>query len=175
MPLSPRLSILLSRSVGAFVGEEDHSASAAAANGLSFEVLKIAVKPGKPALVGRIGQLAVIWACLAIRSRASCLGCSSETQSSASLDGVKPKRPTGYPMEVISDSSHKPGRTQIRAGAGRFDGDGPRIDTFSDGEILARLKPLIDAHGLAEISSESGDLSIADRVLFHPFRDGFTF
>ena len=40
---------------GASVGEEDHSAGAVALTGGRFETLRIALKPGKPAVVGRIG------------------------------------------------------------------------------------------------------------------------
>jgi molybdopterin molybdotransferase len=158
---------------GASVGEADHSASAAAANGSSFERLKIAVKPGKPALVGRIGQAVYLGL---PGNPVSCLVSWLFLGNAivGALDGVKPKRPTGYLMELISNFSHKPGRTEFAPARVVSMEYGPRIEILGRGDS-ARLKPLIDAHGLAEISSESGDLSIADRVLFHPFRDGFTF
>src|SRR5215218_9825978 len=45
---------------GASVGEEDHSATAMAAAGARFETLRIALKPGKPAVVGQLGACAYL-------------------------------------------------------------------------------------------------------------------
>ena len=45
---------------GASVGEGDHSAAALAQAGGQVETLKIALKPGKPAVVGRIGSAAYL-------------------------------------------------------------------------------------------------------------------
>ena len=157
---------------GASVGEEDHSAAAAAAKGSSFERLKIAVKPGKPALVGQIGKAVYLGL---PGNPVSCLVSWLFLGNAviAAFDGVKPKRPTGYPMGVISDFNHRPGRTEFAPARVVSTEHGPRIEILGRGGS-ARLKPLINAQGLAEISSERGDLSIGDSVLFHPFRDGFT-
>ena len=45
---------------GASVGEADHAASALTLAGGSGETLRIALKPGKPAVVGRIGAAAFL-------------------------------------------------------------------------------------------------------------------
>ena len=45
---------------GASVGEADHSAAALATADAPFEVLKMAVKPGKPAVVGHLGRAAYL-------------------------------------------------------------------------------------------------------------------
>lgn len=37
----------------------------------------------------------------------------------------------------------------------------------------ARLRPLVQADGLAEITVENAGVQPGDMVLFHPFRDGF--
>jgi molybdopterin molybdotransferase len=156
---------------GASVGEEDHSAAAIASLSSPLEKLKIAVKPGKPALVGRIGQAVYLGlpgnpvACLV-----SWLFLGNAVI--AALDGVRPKRPTGYPLCVISDFNHRPGRTEFAPARVVSTEHGPRIEILGRGGS-ARLKPLIHADGLAEISSESGDIGIGDSIAFHPFRDGF--
>jgi len=157
---------------GASLGEEDHSAAAAAAKGSSFERLKIAVKPGKPALVGQIGQAVYLGL---PGNPVSCLVSWLFLGNAiiAALARVKPTRPTGYPMCVISDFQHRPGRTEFAPARVVSTERGPRIEILGRGGS-ARLKPLIHAHGLVEISSASGDLSMGDAVLFHPFRDGFT-
>ena len=51
---------LIVTSGGASVGGEDHSASAFASLGGAFRVLRIAMKPGKPAVVGRLGSAAYL-------------------------------------------------------------------------------------------------------------------
>ena len=157
---------------GTSVGEEDHSAAAAAAAGAFFEQLKIAVKPGKPALVGRIGQAAYLGlpgnpvACLV-----SWLFLGNAVI--ATLEGLSPARPKGYPMALLADFDHRAGRTEFAPARVVSTEHGPRLEILGRGGS-ARLKPLIHADGLAEISAEKGDLGIGDTVLFHPFRDGFT-
>jgi molybdopterin molybdotransferase len=156
---------------GASVGEEDHSAAAIAAKGSCFECLRIAVKPGKPALVGKIGQAVYLGL---PGNPVSCLVSWLFLGNAviAALDGVKRKRPTGYPMCVISAFVHRPGRTEFAPARVVLTDSGPQVEILGRGGS-ARLKPLVHADGLAELSSSKGDLSIGDRVLFHPFRDGF--
>jgi molybdopterin molybdotransferase len=156
---------------GASVGEEDHSAAAIAATGSSFECLKIAVKPGKPALVGKIGQAVYLGL---PGNPVSCLVSWLFLGNAviAALNGVKQRRPTGYPMCVISAFNHRPGRIEFAPARVVSTDNGPKVEILGRGGS-ARLKPLIRADGLAEMSSSRGDLSIGDSVLFHPFREGF--
>jgi molybdopterin molybdotransferase len=157
---------------GASVGEEDHSASAIAAKGASFERLRIAVKPGKPALVGQIGQAVYLGL---PGNPVSCLVSWLFLGNAiiAGLNGVKPTRPIGYPMDVVSDFNHRSGRTEFAPARVISTEHGPRVEILGRGGS-ARLKPLINADGLAEICSERDDLTIGDSILFHPFGDGFT-
>jgi molybdopterin molybdotransferase len=50
---------------------------------------------------------------------------------------------------------------------------GQRLEILGRGGS-ARLKPLIHADGLAEISANQGNIEPGDCVNFHPFRVGFS-
>ncbi len=156
---------------GASIGEEDHSAAAIAAKASSFESLRIAVKPGKPALVGKVGRAVYLGL---PGNPVSCLVSWLFLGNAviAALEGVGRTRPAGYPMRVISAFNHRPGRVEFAPARVVSTDSGPQAEILGRGGS-ARLKPLVHADGLAEVSSSSVDLAIGDRVLFHPFRDGF--
>lgn len=163
---------LLITTGGASVGEEDHSASALAEAGATFEVLSIALKPGKPAIVGRIGEAVylglpgnpvsalVSWLTLGSAVVATLMGATT------------PRRRTGYPMRTASSLERNSGRTEFVPARIVSTQEGPRVEILGRAGS-ARLRPLIDADGLAEIAEESGSVGIGDVVLFHPFRSGF--
>jgi molybdopterin molybdotransferase len=156
---------------GASVGEADHSASALALSGASFDVLKIALKPGKPALVGRFGQTAF----LGLPGNPFSALVSWLTLGNAmvaALCGTAPPRRIGSPMSLISAFERRPGRTEfVPARVLSTDAD-PRIEILGRGGS-ARLKPLLQADGLVEIAASAGSLRPGDQVLFHSFRNGF--
>ena len=156
---------------GASIGEEDHSAAALAASGSSVEVLKIAIKPGKPAVVGRI-------------ARAAYLGLPGNPVSAlvawltvgsamiAKLCGMRPQRRLGYSMTTVSIFERKAGKIEFVPARLVSTTDGVSVEILGRGGS-ARLKPLIHADGLAEIAASAGSLSPGDQVLFHSFRSGF--
>jgi molybdopterin molybdotransferase len=161
---------LVATSGGASVGEADHSAAALAESGASFETLMMALKPGKPAVVGRIG-------------RAAYLGLPGNPVSAlvswltvgnamlARLCGMKPGHRAGSPMTIVSTFERRPGRTEFVPARLLASGAGPRLEILGRGGS-ARLKPLIQADGLAEIAASAGSLNPGDSVLFHPFQSG---
>lgn len=156
---------------GASTGEEDHAAAALAASGASFEILSIALKPGKPAVIGRFGNstylglpgnpVSALVAWLTVGSAMV-----------AALCGMKPHRRLGCSMTTISTFERKPGRTEFVPGRLVSTEEGPRVEILGRGGS-ARLKPLIYADGLAEIAASAGNVSPGDSVIFHPFRSGF--
>jgi molybdopterin molybdotransferase len=157
---------------GASIGEADYSAAALAASGAAFEVLTMALKPGKPAVVGRFAN-------------ASYLGLPGNPVSAlvtwlivgnamvAALCGMKPRRRLGATMTSISRFERSSGRTEFAPARLVMTEAGTRVEILGRGGS-ARLKPLIHADGLAEIAATAGDLNPEDSVLFHPFRNGFT-
>lgn len=157
---------------GASAGEVDHSASALAEAGATFEVLSIALKPGKPAVVGRIGEAVylglpgnpvsalVSWVTLGSAVVATLMGATT------------PRRRPGYPMRTASSLERKSGRTEFVPARIVPSEEGPRVEVLGRAGS-ARLRPLIHADGLAEIAEEIGSVGIGDIVLFHPFQSGF--
>jgi molybdopterin molybdotransferase len=156
---------------GASVGEEDHSATAAVLAGGACETLRIALKPGKPAVTGRIGS-------------AVYLGLPGNPVSAlvswlilggavvAALEGRPHRRRAGCPVPAFSRFERRPGRTEFAPG--RI----ARSDASSTVEILgrggsARLRPLVEADGLVEIHALHAPVEAGSNVLFYPFRDGF--
>jgi molybdopterin molybdotransferase len=156
---------------GASVGGEDHSASAVARAGGTSETLRIALKPGKPAVIGKIGAAAY-------------LGLPGNPVSAlvswlilggavvAGLEGRPFRRRPGCPMPTASRFERRPGRTEFAPGRiVRHDGE-PAVEILGRGGS-ARLRPLIEADGLVEIQPLHAPVEPRDIVLFHPFRDGF--
>ncbi|TGD94598.1 molybdopterin molybdotransferase MoeA [Methylobacterium nonmethylotrophicum] len=158
---------LLVTTGGASIGEEDHAATAAALAGATFETLRMALKPGKPAVVGRIGGAAylglpgnpvaalVSWLLL---GRAM----------TASLEGRPVIRRPGLKLRVANTYERRPGRTEfvparIAAGTVHILGRGGS----------SRLRPLIEADGLVEIGPEHAPVASGSVVAFHSFCDRF--
>ncbi|WP_349369276.1 gephyrin-like molybdotransferase Glp [Salinarimonas sp.] len=157
---------LIVTSGGASVGEEDHAARAVRLAGGEAETLAMALKPGKPALVGRIGA-------------ASVLGLPGNPVSAlvvfsllgramlARLAGGTPRRPAGLPTPLAEPLARKPGRTEfVPARLVRTEG-GTRLALASTNS--ARLRPLAEADGFAEIPADATTADAGVPMDFHPF------
>ncbi|HEX2508921.1 MAG TPA: gephyrin-like molybdotransferase Glp [Microvirga sp.] len=157
---------------GVSVGEEDHSAAAVARAGGTSETLKIALKPGKPAVVGRIGKAAY-------------LGLPGNPVSAlvswlllggavvAALEGRVHRRRLGCPIPAAARFDRRPGRTEFAPARIVATSHGPAAEIVGRGGS-ARLRPLADADGLAEIHALQAPVESGATVLFHPFRNGFS-
>ncbi|KAB0264384.1 gephyrin-like molybdotransferase Glp [Microvirga brassicacearum] len=157
---------------GASVGDEDYSATAVARAGGIFETLKIALKPGKPAVVGRVGEAAY-------------LGLPGNPVSAlvswlilggavvAALEGRRFQRPSGCPMPAASRFERRPGRTEFAPGRLVENSGAPAVEILGRGGS-ARLRPLVEADGLVEIHPLHAPVAPGDMIFFHRFRDGFT-
>lgn len=156
---------------GASVGEEDHAADAMLLAGGDVEELRIAMKPGKPAIVGRLGGCAYLaLPGNPVSALVSWLFLGGAVV--AALEGRPYRRPVGCPMRVRTRFDHRPGRTEfaparIVAGQRR-----PEVELLGRGGS-ARLRPLVLADGLAEIGPLHVPVEPGDTILFHPFRGGF--
>jgi molybdopterin molybdotransferase len=156
---------------GASVGEADCSAAALALSGASFEVLRMALRPGKPALVGRLEHAAYLGLPGNPVSALVSWGTIGNAMVAA-LCGMKMQRRQGCLMAALSSFERRPGRTEFVPARVVSTASGPRVEILGRGGS-ARLKPLIHAGGLAEIAASVGSLGPGDNVTFHPFRNGF--
>ena len=97
---------------GASVGEEDHAATAMALAGARFETLKIALKPGKPAVVGQLGSCAYLGLPgNPVSALVSWLFLGGAVVSA--LEQRPFRRRLGCPMRSVSHFQRRPGRTEF--------------------------------------------------------------
>ncbi|WP_188915330.1 molybdopterin molybdotransferase MoeA [Salinarimonas ramus] len=167
-----RLSMLAERcdlivtSGGASVGEEDYAARAAHLAGGDAEPLAMALKPGKPALVGRIGAAAFLGlpgnpvSALVVFSL---LG----RAMLARLAGSTPSPPQGLPVPLAEPLSRKPGRTEFVPARLLRENGMVRLALLSSNS--ARLQPLVDADGFAEIPADVAHAAPGTPAAFHAF------
>ncbi len=152
---------------GASVGEADHSAGALTRSDAAFEVLRMAVKPGKPAIVGRINR--AVYLGLPGNPVAALVSWLNLGHAMvAALSGATWRRRRGLEVAISSRFERAPGRTEFVPVRLIEAETGVRLEILGRGGA-ARLKPLIHADGLAEIDAAAGNLEPGDRVHFHPF------
>jgi molybdopterin molybdotransferase len=161
-------------SSGGVAGSDtDHVAKAVRSAGGATLRFRLAVKPGKPILAGKIGRSPV-------------LGLPGNPVAAmvnfllfgrplvASVAGLAVRRPEGQAATTAEPFRHSLGRTEfapVRA-----------VDLGPDGRVRlaklgrggsARLRPLVLADGLAEIRGDTADLPAGADVAFHPFAAAF--
>ncbi len=168
--MSDRADLVIT-SGGASLGEEDHALAALERAGGSGETLKIALKPGKPAVVGRIDAAAY-------------LGLPGNPVSSlvcwlllgwamiCALERRTPHRRLSFPLPSRSAFDRRAGRTEFVPARLVDDHDGLGVEILGRGGS-ARLRPLSDADGLVEIAAENSGVRPGQLILFHPVRGGF--
>jgi molybdopterin molybdotransferase len=90
----------------------------------------------------------------------------------AAFEGRPLRRRLGCPMRTVSHFARRPGRTEFVPARLVETSGQPTVEILGRGGS-ARLKPLVEADGLAEIAAGNAGVLPGDTVLFHPFRNGF--
>ena len=131
---------------------------------------RLAVKPGKPLVVGRLGRsilLALPGNPVAAMVNFMLFG----RPLLAAMAGTPSERPSGQVAVCVGLFGHVIGRTEFVPAAicGRDDAGRAMISKLGKGGS-ARLRPLVLADGLAEIPAEVGDLLAGSPILFHLFQ-----
>lgn len=158
---------------GVSVGEEDHVAAALTAVGGTLSPLKAAIKPGKPASVGRLGAAVLIglpgnpvsalvtflWFARAILQRRM---------------GLEPSNPSPVAAVAEFDEIRRPGRDEFVPVVitGRDTAGHPVVEKRRRAGS-ARLSSLIDADGFARISGELSVVSRGDLLSLYAFGADF--
>jgi len=154
---------------GISVGDEDHMPAVLRAAGADIHVMKVAMKPGKPLVIGRIGSALylglpgnpvsafVAWYVIGARIAEALAGSSA-----------------GAPHRVIVragfDRLRHPGRCEfIPARLGNYDGQGVRAAEILTAQVSHRLALLAQADGLLLIPSETERIQRGDMLEFLPF------
>jgi molybdopterin molybdotransferase len=169
----PRRADVVLSTGGAAGSETDHTERAIRSAGGVAATFHLALRPGKPLVVGRLGAVPFLGlpgnpvAALVnflLFGRAVILARA----------GGKAPRPLGQAATAATPFTHSRGRTEfVPARVVGIDAHGmPKLEKLGRGGS-ARLRPLVLADGLAEIPAEAGDLPSDAHVTFHSFSAAF--
>jgi molybdopterin molybdotransferase len=148
--------------------DADHVPAALVSAGGSAELLRLALKPGKPLLAGRIGRVPVLGLPGNPLSALINLLLFGRPLVSA-LAGQQAMRPRGQTAILAAAISHTPGKAEITpARITCHDGDGRPVIEKIVPSGSARLRTSVIADGFVEIPSGAEDLPSGTRLQFHP-------
>lgn len=159
---------LILTSGGVSVGDEDHVRAAVQANG-ALHFWKLAIKPGRPVALGRVGAAAfvglpgnpvAVMVTFMLIARPLVLR----------LMGIKDSSVPRYTVQAGFAFKHKPGRREWLRARVRADEGGLVAEKFpSDGSGV--LSSMVWSDGLVEIPEEWGDLAPGDSVAYIPYAE----
>ena len=164
---------LLICSGGVSGSDADHVVSSVLAAGGSCEKLSLALKPGKPLAVGRIGEMAIL--ALPGNPVAALVGALLFARPMLqALAGHSTLEHATVMAKAGSSFSHRLGRTEfVPVRVVGHDSQGtPLLEKLGRGGS-ARLRPLVLADGLGCIPAEHDDLPAGAPVRYYPFRTAF--
>ncbi|MEO3479192.1 gephyrin-like molybdotransferase Glp [Phaeobacter sp. CAU 1743] len=153
---------------GISVGEEDHVKPAVMALGGETLFSGVAIKPGKPVSVGRIGKAQ--W--LGLPGNPVSAFVTWQVFGLALIRALSGEGPTPTRRHVVTASPirRKPGRCELRpARLAGFDAHGREIVGFEDATHSARVGPLSAAEGLIFLPADTESLPAGALVEFQPF------
>lgn len=154
---------------GVSVGDEDHMPAVLRAAGGDIHVRKVAMKPGKPLTIGRIGaalylglpgnpdSVFVTWHVIGARI-------------AAALAGISEEAPHRIVVRAGFDRQRHTGRCEfLPARLGGYDSHGARTAEIMFPEVSHRIALLSRADGLLLIPSETDRVRRGDMLEFLPF------
>lgn len=157
---------------GVSVGDEDHMPAVLSAAGGTIEVMKVAMKPGKPLMIGRIGAALylglpgnpvaafVCWHVIGARI-------------AEALAGIREGAPRRIIVRAGFDRLRQPGRCEfLPVRLGDYDGHGIRTVEMTVLDVSHRVALLAQADGLLLIPSETDRIRHDDMLEFIPFGAG---
>lgn len=158
---------------GAAGSDSDHALRAIFQAGGTGTALRMALRPGKPIVVGKIGDCAVL--SLPGNPLAALVNFLLFARPAIlTLAGQPLRRPRGQAALSAEEIEHTGGRTEFAPGriAGYAEDGRPLITRIGRGGS-ARLKPLVDADGLIELDPDRPHIASRQRLQFHPFSASF--
>ena len=153
---------------GISVGEEDHVKSAVMALGGKALFSGVAIKPGKPVSVGRIGK--AHW--LGLPGNPVSAFVTWQVFGLALIRALSGEGPIPTRRHVVTASPirRKPGRCELRpVTLAGFDAEGREIVGFEDATHSARIRLLSLADGLMFLPADAECLPAGALVEFQPF------
>lgn len=157
---------------GVSVGDEDHMPAVLNAAGGEIHVMKVAMKPGKPLIIGLFGSALylglpgnpvsafVAWYVIGARI-------------AEALAGIREARPPRCIVRAGFDRIRQPGRCEfLPARLGSYDANGTRNVEITTSAVSHRVALLAQADGLLLIPAETDRIKRGDMLEFLPFSDG---
>lgn len=157
---------------GVSVGDEDHMPAVLCAAGGEIHVKKVAIKPGKPLVIGRIGAALylglpgnpvsafVIWHVIGMHI-------------AQALAGIVEAGPPRILVRAGFERPRRSGRCEfLPARLSGYDGQGIRTVEIATSEVSHRVALLAQADGLLLIPAEADQVARGDILEFLPFADG---
>jgi molybdopterin molybdotransferase len=164
---------LLICSGGVSGSDADHVMASVLGVGGSCTKLSLALKPGKPLAIGRVGSMAVL--ALPGNPMAALVGALLFARPMLQkLAGQSAPVHATMMARAAATFAHRLGRTEfVPVRIVGHDAQGtPLLEKLGRGGS-ARLRPLVLADGLGCISGENDDLRKGARLRFYPFRTAF--
>ena len=166
--IAGRVDLLVSTG-GVSVGDEDHMVPAFERVGGTLHVMKLAMKPGKPLVLGRLGQ--AVWLGLPGNPVAAFTAWTViGAPLAAAMAGLRAPGPRKQVVRLAHALSHRPGRCEYRpARVLGHDGQGALRIACLDAPGSHRVALLAEAEGLALIPAEVEALPAGALVEYLPF------
>ncbi len=156
---------------GVSVGDEDHSAAALSRAEAEFTPLRIALKPGKPAIVGRLGRSAYLG--LPGSPNAALVGWLTLGGAMlAAMNGRSFDLAPKLHLPLAHSHQRFPGRREFIPARVLQTAAGPRLEFVSKAGS-GRLLPLLAADGFADLPYDAQRIEPGELVGFHPFTAAF--
>lgn len=151
---------------GVSVGEEDHMVAQLEAVGGRIEVMKIAMKPGKPLSVGTIGQALYVGLPgnpVAAFTTWKIIG----AKLAAKIAGARQSADPRPQVVVAKETTRRPGRQEYRPASivGKSEDGHPLVELL-DNTFSAKISLICRAHGFAVLPADRDTLSRGDRLDF---------
>ena len=165
---APAIDLLIT-SGGVFGSEADHLARALLDAGGTCTSIHLALRPGKPTAFGRLAGMQVLG--LPGNPVAALIHYLLFVRPTlARLGGIKTILDFSRTARTAAVFRHKPGRTEfVPAKIIGYNTEGiPYLEKLGRGGS-ARLLPLTQADGLAEMPAEAEDIAEGELIRFHPF------
>ncbi len=163
---------LIITSGGVSVGEEDHLKPAVKAAGGTIESWRMAIKPGKPVALGKIGNAVYLGL------PGNPLACFVDFLLLGrpildALSGAEPRDPLIQNAKAAFEWSRRPGRLEFFPVTivGTSEEGLPLLEKTGRAGS-ARLMPLIEADGLGVVAADCTEVEPGTALKFYPFRAG---
>jgi molybdopterin molybdotransferase len=169
-----RLFDLLLCSGGVSGSDADHVAASVLAAGGTCKKISLALKPGKPLAIGRVGGMAIL--ALPGNPVAALVGALLFARPMLrALTGQSTHVQATIMARAVSTFPHRLGRTEfVPVRVVDHDSSGtPLLEKLGRGGS-ARLRPLVIADGLGCIPGDMDDLPAGAPLRYYPFRTGFS-